>query len=191
MGCLRKGRMDSSEKMDPERLKRFVRHLCLISKKHRDREEARAELQRQIQRLKKFSSKKKEMDEELRELDRKISLVLEREAQLLGVQRGETAASGELMRGVMENKERIRQINDSISDVKEKLDNYIRVKTERERKINELEDKIRSKVRENKVVSSLKNRLNGLEVKYNQLKKKGVDVSRIEDKIQRLKLSFN
>lgn len=183
---------ENSKGIDPERLKSFVRHVCVIAKKHKDRGKARVELQKQMQRLKRFSSKKKEMDEELKELNRKISLVLEKEMQLLGIEQGESAASRELMRNVAENKERIRQINESINELKEKLENYIRFKTERERSINELEEKIRTKTEKKKRISLLKSKLRNLEILYNKLKNEGVDVSRIENKIEdlRLRLSF-
>ncbi len=181
----------TSQKLNPRRLKSFVRHVCVMAKRHKDREKARVELQKQMQRLKRFTSKKREMDEELRELDRKISLVLEKEMQLLGIEQGEGAASRELMRNVAENKERIRQINYSINELKEKLENYIKFKTERERQINELEKKIRARAEGKKAVSVLKKRLNSLESLYNKLKKKGVDVSRIENRIKDLKLRLS
>lgn len=182
---------ENSKGIDPERLKSFVRHVCVIAKKHKDREKARVELQKQMQRLKRFSSKKKEMDEELKELNRKISLVLEKEMQLLGIEQGESAASRELMGNVAENKERIRQINNSINELKEKLENYIRFKTERERQINELEKKIRARAEGKKVVSVLEKRLNSLESLYNKLKKKGVDVTGVSSRIEDLKLRLS
>ena len=56
--------MEGSSEIHPRRLKSFVRHLCVVAKKHKDREEARAELQKQVSGLKRFSSKKKEMDQD-------------------------------------------------------------------------------------------------------------------------------
>jgi len=182
--------VESSQGIHPKKLKSFVRNVCVISKKHKDREQARVELQKQMQRLKRFSYKKKEMDEELKELNRKISLVLEKEMLLLGIEQGESAASKELMRNVAENEEKIRQMNDSINELKLKLDDYMRFKTERERKIDELEKRIRAKAGEKKNISLLKKKLNDLEVVYNNLKKKGLDVSRVADRIQNLKLQL-
>jgi len=179
---------ETSQKMDPNRLKSFVRHVCIISKKHKDREQARVDLQRQMQRLKRFSSKKKEMDEELKELNKKVSLVLEKERQLLGIEKGESEASKQMMRMAMENKEAVRKLNNSIDELKGRLRNYVEMKTKRTRRINELERKIKGKVRKRKDVSLLKAKLKKLEDMYNRLKKKGVDVSRIEGKITDLKL---
>ena len=179
--------MEETSKLDTNRLKSFVRHTCIIAKKHKDREEARSEMYKQMQRLKKFSSKKKEMDQELKELDRKISLVLEKEAQLLGTTQQETTASKALMQQSMENKAKINQIYNSINELNERLRNYVQIKTERERKINDLEKKIRSKTKAKKDISSLKNKLKQLEAHYNKLKNKGLDLSRVEEKIKTLK----
>ena len=181
---------ESSKGIHPERLKSFVRHVCIVAKKHRDREKARSELQGQIKRLKRFSSKKKEMemDEELKELNRKISFVLEKEAQLLRIGKEESAASKDLMYNVVNNRDKINQMNESIRDIKERLKDYIELKTEREKKINKLEKKIRAKTEKKKDVSLLKNKLKSLEALYNKLKKKGVDISRVESRIEDLKL---
>ena len=139
-------------------------------------------------RLKRFTTKKKEMDEELKELGKKVSLVLEKEMQLLGVKNKEDVFSKELMDEVMENREKIKQINTSISEIKESLRNYVERKTERERKIEELEQKIRGKAQSKKDISLLKNKLKNLEALQNKLKSKGVDVSSISGRIENLKL---
>ncbi len=178
----------SSGRINPERLKSFVRNVCIVAKKHKEMEEARAELEEQLRRLKRFSSKKKEMDEEIKELNRKISLVLEKEVRLLGIERGESAASRELMRNVAANRHKIGLINNSIGDIKAKLDRYIQMKTERERKVKELEKRIKSKISESDDAPLLKNRLMDLVALYNKLKKQGVDVSRIESRIEGLRL---
>jgi chromosome segregation ATPase len=182
---------ETSQNIDPKRLKSFVRHMCVIAKKHKDREDARSDLQTHIKNLKKLSPKKKGINNELRELNRKISFVLEKEMQLLGVGRGEREASKELMNNVVDNREKIRNIKNSINDVKGKLENYIQTKTEREKDIEELEKKIRGKASKKKNLSLLKNKLKTLEATYNKLKKKGVDVSRVKSKINDLKLKLD
>jgi len=177
-----------SSQIHPERLKRFVRHVCVITKKYKDREKSRIDLQKQMEKLKRFSTKKKEMDQELKELNQKVSLVLEKEMNLLGLERGEKATSREMMRGVMENRERIKGISDSIDDIKEKLENYILLKTKRQREIDKLETKIRGNAKKKDSTALLKNRLKKLEAFYKQLKSKGVDVSRVERRIDDLRL---
>ncbi|MBU1004717.1 MAG: hypothetical protein KJ561_02730 [Nanoarchaeota archaeon] len=178
--------------IDPDRLKRFVKHMCILAKKHRDREQARIDLKKQMERLKRFSSKKKEMDEELKELNRKVSLVLEKEAQLVGIKRGEHVASKQIMSLAVENKYRIGQINSSINEIKSRLQGYIEARTARERKIAALENKIKNKTKTKKGVLLLKSKLKKLEGIYNKLKKKGDNVSRLESRMKglRLKLDF-
>jgi len=178
---------DNSEGIHPRRLKSFVRHLCLISKKHKDRENALVDLKKQIDKIKKVSSKK-DITDEMNKLDTRISLVLEKERVLLGVNQGEHASSKALMSNVEKNKEKIGQINDSLVDIRKKLKGYIQVKTEREIKINELEKKIRAKANKKENVSLLKSKLKKLESMYDKLNKEGVDVSRVSSKIEDLKL---
>lgn len=186
--------MDDSKdakRIDPNRLKRFVKHMCILAKKHKDREQARIDLNRQMERLKRFSSKKKDMDEELKELNRKISLVLEKESELVGIKRVENSASKQIMSLAVENKYRIGQINESINEIKSRLKGYIEARTSRERKILALENKIKNKVKTKKGVLLLKNKLRKLEQLYGRLKKKGGDANRIENRIKGLKLKLD
>jgi len=181
--------MESTESsIAPKRMKSFVRHLCVIAKQHQDKEKARVEMKQQMEKLKRFTSKKKEMDEELQELDRKVSEVLEKEKSVLGLQRAGSSSSDHLMKKTMENREMINDMRNSLSQIKDKMDSYIEAKTRRQRKINALEQKIRSKVNAKKKTSLLRDRLGELETLYNKLKRSGADVSRVEDRIEDLKL---
>jgi len=192
LSFLRKNKMDeSSNSIHPERLKSFVRHVCVVAKKHKDRGKARVELRKQVERVKRFSSEKKGIDKELKELDGKISLVLEKERQLLGIEKEDNAVSKALMNNVMENKEKINKINESINDMRQRLQDYIEMKTERERRISQLEKKIIAKAGKKKSVSLLESKLGKLEDMYNKLKKKGVDVSAIESRIDHLKVKLS
>lgn len=182
---------DSSGKIHPERLKNFVRHVCVVAKKHKNREDARAGLEKQIASLKKFSSKKKDMDEELEELDSKISQVLEKEKELLGTKQAESAFSAELMRGVRENRDDIKRIEQSLNELRSKFEVYLDIKTERERNIKELEKRIRAETEKKKDISSLKGKLKDLEGLYRRLKSKGADVSKVESRINTLNLRLN
>lgn len=182
--------VESSKRIHPRKLKAFVRHICVMAKRHKDREDARSELQIQLKSLKRFSSKKKEMDQELRELDRKISLVLDSERKLLGTQEKESAASRDLMNKVVENKKKIDQINNSLNDIKERLIDYKKIKSKREKIISDLDKKIKSKVGK-KSDAALKTKLDKLEAMYSNLKKKGVNVNRVKHKIDYLKLRLN
>ncbi len=176
-----------SQGINPKRLKSFVRHLCVIAKKHKDREEARDGLQGQIRKLRKLSFKKKEVDKELKELDRRISWVLEKEMRLLGVGQRERAGVRELTDSVVENREKMAEVKESIKDIRGKLGDYIHEKTEREKKIDGLEKRIRARTGK-KDFSLLKNKLKKLDAVYDKLKRKGVDVGKIGTRIEHLRL---
>jgi chromosome segregation ATPase len=178
---------DNSDGIHPRRLKSFVRHLCLISKKHKDRENALLDLRKQIAKIKKVSSKK-DITGEMNELDSRIALVLEKERQLLGVKQEEHASSRILRSNVRDNEEKIIQINNSLADIRKKLYGYIEAKTKREKRIDELEKRIRAKANKKENVTLLKSKLKKLESMYDKLNSKGVDVSKVSTKIEDLKL---
>ncbi|MEA2038021.1 MAG: hypothetical protein U9O94_11035 [Nanoarchaeota archaeon] len=180
----------NSQHLNPGRLKNFVKHVCVIAKKHKDREFARTDMYKQIQKIKKFSSKKKEMDQELKELNNKINLVLEKEAELLGYKQQNTTLSKELVQKVSENQSKIEQIFNSINNLNGRVKNYVDTKSEREKRIDELEKKIKHQAKR-KAVSPLRNKLETLEGKYIELKAKGLDVSKIEEKIKELKVRLS
>ena len=72
--------------INPVSLKRFTKHLCIISKKHSDREVAQEELENQLSKIRKISVSKRipktTLRKELNQLEKKISLALEKEAAL-------------------------------------------------------------------------------------------------------------
>jgi predicted nucleic acid-binding Zn-ribbon protein len=179
---------DSSQKIDKRRLKSFVRHLCFIAKKHKDKEEAKGELEKQIKKIKQFTSKKKGIDKELKELNRKIALVLEKEMQLLG-----SSATKTLKSNVTHNNEEIKKMSDSMNSLKLKMENYMDFKTKRDRKIINLEKKIRDKADSKKSYDALKNQIKKTETQYRLLAKKGIQAHKIEQKINdlRIRLSFS
>ena len=183
--------MDIPEKISSRRLKSFVRNLCLITKRHQDREKARIELKKKIMELKRFTSKKKEMDQVLKELDDKISLVLEKERQLLGISQQGSGESRALTRNVLENQEKIKRLNYSIDALKQRIDDYIDIRTARDRRVKELESKIKQKVKVKEDFALLKGRLNRLENMYSKLKRQGANVTMVEDRINDLRLRLS
>ena len=118
-------------------------------------------------------------------------MVLEKEAQLIGNTQRETTASKALMEKSMENKAKIDQVYNAINELNQRVRSYTEAKTQREREINELERKIRAQAKTKKDTSLLKNKLKTLEATYNKLKNKGLDISRVEEKIEALKLRLS
>lgn len=182
--------MDDS-KLNQNSLKSFVRNLCVLAKKNQDSGKARIELRKRMESLKRFTSKKKEMDEELDQLHDMMDMVLEKESELLRIYRGDRESSKELSSNVTHNKDQISQIKESVEALKQRMEDYINVKTARDKKVMALEKKIKEKTKTSRDVSLLKRRLKDLEGMYAKLKKKGVDVSRVEGKIDDLKLRLS
>jgi chromosome segregation ATPase len=75
-----------SVSINPGSLKRFTKHLCIIAKKHHEREAAHEELNDQLSKIKRISTNKRltktALKSELNDLENKISLVLKKEAEL-------------------------------------------------------------------------------------------------------------
>ena len=69
-----------------EGMRRFVRHLCVLSKRHEQRERARQGLDMQLRKVKEITltqkPRKRLIEQELRELERKISIAIENERRL-------------------------------------------------------------------------------------------------------------
>ncbi|HZX44169.1 MAG TPA: hypothetical protein VFF28_00645 [Candidatus Nanoarchaeia archaeon] len=177
--------MSDTLSIDPGRLKRFIKHACVIAKKQSDREKARKELQLQMQKLRKFASRKGDIEAELVELNKKINILFEKEVQLLGIEQKESVLTRELVNGVNTNKDKIKEIYSIVDNLQTKLDGWVKVKTQRERKIEELEHKIRHSHKENKAVLAAK--LNKLEQSYMELCRKGISSTQLEMRIGAIK----
>ena len=157
--------LNSSEHIDPAALKEFVRHVCIVIKKHHEREEARTGLERQIKKIKTISLAKNPkrwlIEKELKALNNKISLALEKESKLLGMGEKDSAVILELKnkiqqleRELMEkeksetealakNKEKIEEMDYTLKALKGKIEEIAVVKVEREKRIKELERRIK------------------------------------------------
>lgn len=141
----------------------FVKHLCLISKRHEQREKARDNLDRQFSRVKQFTLTKTPrrwvIERELRELQRKISLALENERKLIGMRESDGGLVRQLKdeifnleyglkiseevkkKDVEKNREILSDLGNSIADLREKISRL----SEREERIKKLEKKIKRK----------------------------------------------
>ena len=78
---------EASSEAPEERLKRFVKHVNIASKKEAQREKARRELERKVERLKKLMSrkgvKKETVASALEDFDDKLNEILKRESRIL------------------------------------------------------------------------------------------------------------
>ena len=153
-------------------LKRFVRNLCVISKKYEEKESARTDLQRQITKLKTTSlakkTKKYVIEKDIKDLNTKINNVLEKELELLSLGKQDSILIRKL-------NERIKKLEDHFNIANEKLDFFASGKA-MEKPADTLAEDLRIKE---------------METRYEQLKREGKlsssDLSRIERKISLLK----
>lgn len=182
-----------SADIDPANLKRFVRHLCILSKRHYDREKARDSLEKQMDRLKRLSSegiKPGTLENEMERLNKSLKSVLEKETLLLRYQKQDRGAIRELQERLnalglrllqterakttdtLLTRQKLDYLNQAIFDLRSKLEYLIRVKTERQQRMEELERKIKQTFHEKShPVSGLKERLKALEAQYRKLRK--------------------
>lgn len=152
-----------ADSIHPEGMKRFVKHLCILSKKHEQREKARQGLDMQLRKVKEITLTQKPrkwlIEKELRELQRKISLALDNERRLVGMRQADSNLIRQLKDEVFrleyqirqsqmirsdeaeKNREIISDLSNSISDLREKINRLV----EREERIRKLEGKIKKR----------------------------------------------
>ncbi len=141
----------------------FVKHLCLLSKKHDQREKSRDDLDRQLSRVKQITltktPRKWVIERELRELQRKISLALDNERKLVGMREADSSLVRQLKNEIFKleyglkisdevkkedvekNREIISDLGNSIADLREKINSL----GAREERIKKLEKKVKRK----------------------------------------------
>lgn len=186
-------------RLSPTTFKSLVRHLCIVTKKHEDRELAKQRLKQQLQKVKQVSllgKKRWVIEEELKRLENKIADVLTKELEILRLGREDSTTIRGLKDRIvrlefqldearsykgleLSSNEKIEQLNNALSEMKEKLDSLVKTKQGRKRE--------RKKVK----TSKLKSKIKELEKKYLQLKKEGkfseAQLSRLEQRINLLK----
>ncbi len=140
--------METSSDISAEGMKRFVKHLCLISKKYEQREKARGNLDNQIKKIKNITlqtqqPKKWLIEREINELERKMNIALENERKLL-VRGAEDSnlirqlkdtifsleyqlKQSEIMRNneAEKNRELITDLSNSVADLRKKINKLV------------------------------------------------------------------
>ncbi len=137
----------------------FFRHICLAVNKHRELEKARAELHKQIEKIKE-APKKWILEEEVKGLHKKVGKVLDTEKKLLGYKddarlvnklnekikhlEGQFAKmKGERDKALFENREKIGEVHNSMRNIKSRVHIFIKAKEERDKRLKELEKKVK------------------------------------------------
>jgi chromosome segregation ATPase len=205
------GKPESSD-IKPEAFKKFLKQLMRVSKRRKKRAKARTALSKHIQKLKEKPiaklSDKKRFRKGIEGLNDKISAVLDAEQQLLGIEKQDidlvkdlkdeiidlkkelSETKTERNKQIIENKRVIEGLNEALESLKGRLGGYIEKKTERDKKIKQLEEKIKATpVKKHELIATRK-QLEQLERKYNQLSKgayKKEILIKIKERIDSLK----
>ncbi|MFH2028252.1 MAG: hypothetical protein ABIJ08_03900 [Nanoarchaeota archaeon] len=154
-------------------LRRYLKHLALVSNRHHEREEAHDSLRKQIGKLKASALGKKtkvKIMAEFEELEDMISLVLEKEQAILDSETGNPQAYRKILKEIEDNRKEIMELNKVVTQQERKIKNFDIMKLERELRLKDLEKKIKSVHKKRKELPALSNKLMLLETKYNEMK---------------------
>jgi len=144
--------------INPSQLKNFVRELCIISSRYAKKQKAVEDLDRHLEKIKKPKGIKLQK-EHIAKLMPKINKVVEAEKMLLTKHSEEAKekqfreqikrlendlyqARKERDKAKDENKHKIDQLATTVISIKERISNIIRAKMQKEKRINELNQKI-------------------------------------------------
>ena len=200
------------KKLSVDRLKAFIKGVIVAEAKIKERNKAREELKENISKVKKLAAAKKpavdKLKKQVSQIEDKVNTVLQKEAKLLRTSAYEGKTIAELRKRIAQleeeltvkntenknlskiNEDSLTRLNSAIDSLQQKIGSYIKDKTERERKMKELEEKIRNKTD----IGNVKEKISMLERKYAELEQKGEhseeDLVNIRRRIDSLKLEM-
>jgi chromosome segregation ATPase len=195
--------------LDVSRLKDFVRCIVAAQRKIKEKEMARDELKKHITKVQKLAAQRSPELSSLRksvaDIENKVNTVLQKESKLLRSSAYENKTIAELRGKINElegqlyikdaqkdnlarfNEERIKSLSENINAMKQKVSSYIEDKSERERRMAELEEKIRRQVD----VKAANARLEEIENKIRELEQREMyeedDLSRVKQRIDMIR----
>ena len=186
--------MDSSQ-ISASGLRKFLKHLAVVSSKYKDREEAKDKLKKHVTKLRSSvvgKKTKKKIMSEFEHLEKKISMVLQKEAEILRLRGGDVANYKALMSRISENSDRVKMIDKQFSELKDKVEKMHDIKLDRETRIKALEKRIERGNTKKQALPELSAKLQFLEQKYLEMKNSGKysdgDLDKIKFKIDSLKV---
>jgi hypothetical protein len=186
--------------INPVFLKRFTKHLCILAKKHHDRESAHQDLEEQLEKLKRISGSlsKSALKNEIKDLEKKINLVIRKEADLYQVGKIERLLMQKLKDKIYELEQfrkielskkdaELSQIQKSMDKLQKKQEYLINLKNKAQ-----FDDIAQSASKENIIPldkDELRKRIFELELRYNAIKENydPEQLSVIKDRISSLK----
>jgi len=169
--------MISSRDVDVDKTRLLLSHLSRAARKIKQKEEARGKLAEQVEKLKKVS-KSRVSRKEIKELEKRLADVLQKEEEILRHQKTREMFS--------------RRVREKIEELEKKLSRYIETKRQRERRITELEGKIRRRFAvEQREVEILEQQITGLEELFGRIsgekRYSKAQLRKVKSKIESLK----
>ncbi len=169
--------MISPRDVDIGKTRLLLSHLSRASKKTVQREEAKQKLAEQVEKLKKVG-KSKIYKKEIKKLEKRLADVLEKEEEILRHQKTREVFS--------------RRAREKIDELEKKLSRYIETKKQREKRIAELEEKVRKKfIIEQREVEILEQQITNLERLFGKIsgekKYSKSQLEKVKKKIETLK----
>lgn len=184
------------------KVKNFLRQMVKVKEMHLEKDIAHKTLEKQIHKVKSASASRSQnkLDDELRKLHQAVTETLEKERAILQLQREDSEIVVSLRNKVKELESRL--VNES--KYSQKLDNVLDAinklhielvknaeeKKRRERRVSELEGRIKSKLDTgNKEILVLEDNIKTLEKRYKLLLQKGerANINNIKERIGSLK----
>ena len=190
------------QKISSHQLKRFVRHLSVVTKHYYEREKAKKSFDSHLNKMKKST----DIDKDISLLNKKINILLEKESRVaeLGIdkklppsakkkiallQEQLVITQTERDAAVTEN-ESLKKSVESLSDLKEAMNHIDETKEKTEKRVGEIESKVDNKYREH-ILNELKEKISLLESNYKQISKDNsinpARLYRVEEKIKSYK----
>jgi len=152
------------EELEKGRARDFLKHLAIASYKVERRREARDELEKQIQNIKRISSErtkdKNVLEKEIEILKEQIEHLLQVESKLINKYAEDQGTSNDM-------KVQVRKLED-------KIDRYMQSKEQRQKRVEEIERKIKGKVSEtSSEIPKIENHISMIERQVALLQKQG------------------
>ncbi|MFC1697190.1 hypothetical protein ACFL1H_02570 [Nanoarchaeota archaeon] len=183
-------------KINKKKVKKFLKGLDKVKKKKSKSDKSKKKLATQIDKIKKVTSKKKvskiSVDKELIKLEGLISDVIEKEKSILTTENMRTQLAKNVRNRVTEltkkiddieemrneeyqdSKQSVRKLQSTVNQLSTKFDAYTKAKNERDKRMMELEEKIKDKVDDNlQEVLKVEEQIRKLEKIYIKLKAEG------------------
>ena len=153
---------------DPEKVETFYLHILKSAQKFRHKQIAREQLVKQLSSLKKMKVNKA-FKQKIEALEQSIQAVVNTEKRILKAQEQE---------GAMHH-----ALKDKIGALEQKMGAYVKIQEERKKRVVELEVKVQERLEKREANAAVQGEIEGLEIMYHKLKRKGVDAPELMDRI--------